>query len=42
VLYVNAARVPRIRRRAPGQPRHHVALTLDEAGARAEALWVQD
>jgi uncharacterized protein (TIGR04168 family) len=42
VLYINAARVPRIRRRAAGQPRHHIALTLDENGARAEAVWIQD
>ncbi|MGH8459189.1 MAG: hypothetical protein ACRESV_07555, partial [Nevskiales bacterium] len=40
ILYINAARVPRIRRRVPGQPRHHVALTLDEHGVRAEAVWV--
>jgi uncharacterized protein (TIGR04168 family) len=42
VLYLNAARVPRIRLRAPGRPRHHISLTLDENGARAEAVWVQD
>jgi uncharacterized protein (TIGR04168 family) len=42
VLYINAARVPRIRRRAAGQPRHHIALTLDETGARAEAVWIQN
>ena len=40
VLYINAARVPRIRRRAEQQPRHHVALTLDEHGARAQVLWI--
>ncbi len=40
VLYVNAARVPRIRYKADGQPRHHVALTLDEQGAHAEAIWI--
>lgn len=42
VLYINAARVPRIRRRAPGQPRHHIRLTLESSGARAEEVWVQD
>lgn len=42
VLYVNAARVPRIRRRLPGIPRHHIALTLDERGARAEAVWIDE
>jgi uncharacterized protein (TIGR04168 family) len=40
VLYLNAARVPRIRRRAPGQPRHHIALTLNAGGARAEVVWI--
>lgn len=41
VLYVNAARVRRIRRDAVGEQHHHVALTLDLAGgARAEARWV--
>jgi uncharacterized protein (TIGR04168 family) len=42
VLYINAARVPRIRFRAPGQPRHHIALTLDDRGARAEAVWIEN
>lgn len=36
VLYVNAARVRRIK----GELRHHVALTLEAGGARAEALWI--
>jgi uncharacterized protein (TIGR04168 family) len=36
VLYVNAARVRRIK----AELRHHVALTLDAEGARAEALWI--
>lgn len=42
VLYINAARVPRIRFRAPGQPRHHIGLTLDESGVRAEEVWVDE
>lgn len=37
VLYVNAARVPRIRRDGT---RHHVALTIDDAGVRAREIWV--
>lgn len=40
VLYINAASVPRIVRRDGGCWHHHVALTLDAAGARAEAVWV--
>lgn len=40
VLYINAARVPRIRFKAPGRPRHHIALRLGTEGARAEALWI--
>lgn len=40
VLYINAARVPRIRRRAEGQPRHHVAVTLDASGIHAQAVWL--
>jgi uncharacterized protein (TIGR04168 family) len=42
VLYINAARVLRIRRNEPGKPRHHIALTISEQGARAEALWIND
>jgi uncharacterized protein (TIGR04168 family) len=38
IVYVNAARVPRIRRR--DQLRHHIALTLDERGAHVEAVWI--
>lgn len=37
-LYVNAARVPRIRR--DGDHRYHVALTVDGGGARAESVVV--
>jgi uncharacterized protein (TIGR04168 family) len=40
VLNINAARVPRIRYKAEGQPRHHVALTLDDTGVRAEEKWI--
>jgi len=35
ILYVNAAEVPRVR----GGRRHHVALELDDEGARAEDRW---
>lgn len=38
ILYVNAARVPRIRRR--GEQHHHVALTVDGRGAHAETVLV--
>lgn len=38
VLCINAARVPRIRRR--DGLRHHIALTLDEQGVRADAIWL--
>jgi uncharacterized protein (TIGR04168 family) len=40
ILYVNAARVPRIRERDGRQLRHHVVLTLDGRGARAAAVWI--
>lgn len=41
ILYVNAARVPRIRaRNTAHEMRHHVALTLDAKGAAAEAIWI--
>ncbi len=38
VLYVNAARVPRIFRHGGRLVRHHVCLTLDEDGARADEV----
>src|SRR5699024_7399208 len=37
-LYINAARVPRMRR--DGSHRHHIALHINAAGLRAEALFV--
>lgn len=40
VLYINAARVPRIRYHADGQPHHHIALTLDHEGTHANAVWI--
>ena len=40
VLYTNAARVPRVHGKAPGQLRHHLALTLDHDGARVDELWI--
>lgn len=42
LLYINAARVPRIRFKAPGRPRHHVDLTIGPQGSRAEAVWVSE
>lgn len=38
VLYVNAARVPRIERRGGRELRHHVCLELDGDSARAEPI----
>jgi uncharacterized protein (TIGR04168 family) len=38
--YVNAACVPRRRRRDGRLERHHVALELDATGCRAERVWV--
>jgi uncharacterized protein (TIGR04168 family) len=38
-LYVNAARVPRIRFKATGQPRHHIALNIREEGSNADEIW---
>lgn len=40
ILYVNAARVPRIFEREGRRVRHHVAVTLDGDAARAEAVLV--
>lgn len=40
VLYVNAARVPRIAVGADGPRRHHVELILDGVDARAQAVWI--
>jgi uncharacterized protein (TIGR04168 family) len=40
VLHVNAARVPRARRGAAGDERHHVGLTLGEGAVRAEPVWL--
>lgn len=37
-LYINAARVPRMRR--DGSHRHHIALTIDATGVRAETVLV--
>lgn len=41
-LYVNAARVPRIRDDASGTVRHHVALELDARGAHVTEIWVRE
>lgn len=41
VLYINAARVPRIRaRKTEHEMRHHIALTLDVQGASAAEIWL--
>lgn len=41
ILYVNAARVPRIRARNTKQEmRHHIALTLGTKEATAEEIWI--
>jgi len=40
VLHVNAARVPRARRTAASDERHHVCLTLDDGAIRAEPVWL--
>ena len=40
VLYVNAAEVPRHRRRENGLERHHVRLVTDGRRMTAEDLWV--
>ena len=40
VLYVNAARVPRIFEHEGRHVRHHIAITLSEQGARAEPVLV--
>lgn len=40
VLYVNAARVPRIQRSQSGERRHHVLLEVHRDGARAELVTV--
>ncbi len=40
VLYLNAARVPRIIRRDGHERRHHVRLELDADSVRAEEVWV--
>ncbi len=39
-LFVNAARVPRIHRREGEVRHHHVEISLDASGARAEERWV--
>jgi uncharacterized protein (TIGR04168 family) len=41
VLYVNPARVPRIRSRPEGQLHHYVVLTLRDEGAEAEEVFVE-
>ena len=40
ILYLNVARVPRIRHTPGGVRRHHVALTLAQGGSYAEELWL--
>jgi uncharacterized protein (TIGR04168 family) len=40
-LYVNAARVPRIREREGVRSRHHVRLEWDAHGARATEVWLE-
>ena len=42
ILYVNAARVPRVFEGPHGPVRHHVALTLAPGGARVEEVLVPD
>ncbi len=42
VLYVNAARVPRIFEREGRRVRHHVAITLSADGAQAKPVLVED
>jgi len=39
-LYINAAQVPRIKRKTG--LRHHIALTIDDASLTAETLWVTE
>lgn len=41
VHHINAALVPRMRRDATGEERHHVRLTLDERGVSVEAVWLR-
>jgi uncharacterized protein (TIGR04168 family) len=40
ILYINAARVLRIKRSGDNELRHHVALTLEGSDVRAEAVWI--
>ena len=42
ILYLNAARVPRVVERADKRLRFHIALTLGPEGARAEEVPVED
>lgn len=41
-VYVNAARVPRIRRQCEGRNRHHVRVQIADAGPTVEEVWVDD
>jgi hypothetical protein len=38
---VNAARVPRKRKSAGGEERHHVRITLEDSQAHVEAVWLR-